>query len=54
MQSIIEASSDKKNGKLLTSDGVHMNPDGNKMMATGVLEALGLNAEQIKAAQAAW
>ena len=54
MQSIIEASSDKKNGKLLTSDGVHMNPDGNKMMATGVLEAFGLNAEQIKAAQAAW
>ena len=54
MQSIIEASSDKKNGKLLTSDGVHMNPDGNKMMATGVLEALGLNAEQIQAAQAAW
>ena len=54
MQSIIEASSDKKNGKLLTSDGVHMNPDGNKMMATGVLEALGLTAEQIKAAQAAW
>jgi lysophospholipase L1-like esterase len=54
MQSIIEASSDKKNGKLLTSDGVHMNPDGNKMMATGVLEAFGLNAEQIKAAQATW
>ena len=54
MQSIIEASNDKKNGKLLTSDGVHMNADGNKMMATGVLEALGLNPEQIKAAQAAW
>jgi hypothetical protein len=31
-----------------------MNPDGNKMMAAGVLEDLGLNAEQIKAAQAAW
>ncbi len=54
MQSIIEASNDKKNGKLLTSDGVHMNADGNKMMATGVLEALGLNPEQIKAAQADW
>jgi lysophospholipase L1-like esterase len=54
MQSIIDASSDKKNGKLLTSDGVHMNADGNKMMATGVLEAFGLNAEQIKTAQAAW
>lgn len=54
MQSIIETSSDKKNGKLLTSDGVHMNPDGNKMMAVGVLRAFGLNAEQVKAAQAAW
>ena len=54
MQSIIETSSDKKNGKLLTSDGVHMKPDGNKMMAVGVLRAFGLNAEQVKAAQAAW
>ena len=54
MQSIIDASSDKKNGKLLTSDGVHMNPDGNKMMAAGLLQAFGLNTEQIKAAQAAW
>ena len=31
-----------------------MNPDGNKMMAVGVLRAFGLNAEQVKAAQAAW
>lgn len=54
MQSIIETSRDKKNGKLLTSDGVHMNPDGNKMMAVGVLRSFGLNAEQVKAAQAAW
>jgi len=54
MQSIIDASGDKKNGKLLTSDGVHMNADGNKMMATGVLEAFGLNPEQIKTAQSSW
>ena len=54
MQARIAASEDKKGGKLLTSDGVHMNPDGNKMMATGVLKAFGLNAEQVKKAQAAW
>ena len=54
MQAAIAASADKKGGKLLTSDGVHMNPDGNKMMATGVLKAFGLSAEELKKAQAAW
>ncbi len=54
MRARIAASEDKKGGKLLTSDGVHMNPDGNKMMAVGVLKAFGLTAEQVKKAQAAW
>lgn len=54
MQAAIAASEDKKGGKLLTSDGVHMNPDGNKMMATGVLKSFGLSAEQLKKAQADW
>jgi lysophospholipase L1-like esterase len=54
MQAAIAASADKKGGKLLTSDGVHMNPDGNKMMAAGVLKAFGLSAEELKKAQAAW
>ncbi len=54
MQAAIAASADKKGGKLLTSDGVHMNPDGNKMMASGVLKAFGLSAEELKKAQAAW
>lgn len=54
MQAIIDASEDKKGGKLLTTDGVHMNPEGNKMMATGVLKAFGLDDEQIKKAQASW
>ena len=39
-----------KKGKQLTGDGVHMNPAGNKMMATGILKAFGLTVEQIKAA----
>ncbi len=54
MQAAIAASEDKKNGKLLTSDGVHMNPEGNKMMATGVLKAFGLDPEQLEKAQASW
>lgn len=54
MKAAVAAAEDKKKGKLLTSDGVHMNPDGNKMMATGVLKAFGLSAEQLKKAQASW
>lgn len=37
----------QKRGKLLTSDGVHMNPFGNVMMATGVLRGFGLDDAQI-------
>ncbi len=40
--------------KILTVDGVHMNPEGDKLMATGVLQALGLDAEQMKKAEASW
>ena len=39
---------------LLTVDGVHMNPFGDEMMATGVLQALGVTADQIAAAKAKW
>ena len=31
-----------------------MNPDGNKMMATGVLKAFGLSSAQLKKAQKSW
>ena len=40
--------------KLLTSDGVHMNPAGNRVMALGVLKGFGLSDEELKMAQAAW
>jgi lysophospholipase L1-like esterase len=40
--------------KVFTVDGVHMNTEGNKIMATGVLQAFGLDAAQIKKAQEAW
>ena len=36
-----------KRGKLLTSDGVHMNPFGNVMMASGVLRGFGLSDAQM-------
>ena len=48
-QETIKASD--KPGRVLTSDGVHMNPAGDQLMATGVLRALGLDAAQIKKAQ---
>ena len=44
----------KPGQKVVTSDGVHMNAEGNKLMATGVLQAMGLNSEQLKKAQDAW
>jgi lysophospholipase L1-like esterase len=44
------------NGKtnLLTGDGVHMNAQGNVMMATGVLKGFGLNDAQLKKAGDKW
>ncbi|MFT4550547.1 MAG: lysophospholipase L1-like esterase [Verrucomicrobiales bacterium] len=44
----------KPDGRVFTSDGVHMNLNGNKMMATGVLKAFGLSKEQLAKAQASW
>ncbi len=44
----------KPNVKVLTSDGVHMNVAGNKLMAIGVLQALGLNAAELDKAKASW
>ncbi|MBS1369026.1 MAG: G-D-S-L family lipolytic protein [Lentisphaeria bacterium] len=37
----------------VTTDGVHMNPAGNRMMATTLLRALGLDGEQMKKAEKA-
>lgn len=44
----------KPGQNVLTSDGVHMNYAGNEVMATGVLQAFGLNAEEMNKAKAAW
>ena len=44
----------KPNVKVLTSDGVHMNTEGNKLMAIGVLKAFGLSDAELDKANAAW
>jgi lysophospholipase L1-like esterase len=44
----------KPGTKILTGDGVHMNGEGNKLMAIGVLQAFGLDAAQIEKAKASW
>lgn len=38
----------------LTTDGCHMNAEGNKMMARGVLRAFGLTDAQLAEAEKAW
>ena len=43
-----------KKSRIITRDGVHMNPTGNQMMATGVLVEFGLSDAQIKTAQESW
>jgi len=43
-----------KPGRLLTSDGVHMNAAGNQLMARGILQAFGLDGAQMAKAQEAW
>ena len=44
----------RKPGHLLTSDGIHMNPAGDKVMAMGILRAFGLNIAQIGKAEETW
>lgn len=44
----------KKESRFLTVDGVHMNPDGNVLMAEGVLGAFNLTPEQIADTEKAW
>jgi lysophospholipase L1-like esterase len=44
----------KPGQKVLTADGVHMNEEGNKVMARGVLKAFGLDDAQLAKAATAW
>jgi len=38
-------------GNAFTSDGVHMNPAGDRLMATGILKALGVSQKKIDASK---
>jgi lysophospholipase L1-like esterase len=44
----------KPGTNILTGDGVHMNPQGNQLIAIGVLQAFGLDEKQIQTAKKAW
>ena len=44
----------KPDKKVVTSDGVHMNTEGNKLMATGVLRAMGFDDAAMAKAQESW
>jgi len=44
----------KPGQKVLTSDGVHLNAAGNRLMATGVLETFGLNTAEMAKARESW
>jgi lysophospholipase L1-like esterase len=57
MKTILRNVSPKKkkiNANILTVDGVHMDIDGNMMMAKGVLRGFGLNQEMIEKAGKYW
>lgn len=54
MQAELAKAGPDRKGNILTKDGVHMNALGNQMMATGVLEAFGLDAMQIAKARESW
>jgi lysophospholipase L1-like esterase len=45
---------DAPKGKQLTSDGVHMNPQGNQMMALGILQAFGVSETKLPALVEGW
>jgi hypothetical protein len=54
MQAAVAAVSPEIKGNHLTVDGVHMNPAGNEMMATGVLKAFGFTASELQKAHEKW
>lgn len=44
----------KKDSRYLTVDGVHMNPEGNVVMAEGCLSAFGVDAKEMEKIEKAW
>jgi lysophospholipase L1-like esterase len=54
MQAALQQAGPDRRSNMLTTDGVHMNPAGNQMMATGVLKGFGLDADRLRKAQESW
>ena len=54
MQAALRAAGPDRSDKMLTTDGVHMNPAGNRMMAAGVLRRFGMEEEQIGKLRESW
>lgn len=53
-QQQIKAGGAGKPGRMLTSDGVHMNPDGDQLMAATILRVFGFDNAQIAKARETW
>ena len=54
MQATLKKMGSDGKTNLLTGDGVHMNTEGNMMMALGVLKGFGLSEEQLNKAKDKW
>ncbi len=53
-QGILKPLAPSNSSRVLTSDGVHMNPEGNVTMAKECLRAVGVSAEKIKSIEDRW
>jgi lysophospholipase L1-like esterase len=54
MQETLKKMGSDGKSNMLTGDGVHMNTEGNMMMALGVLKGFGLSEEQLNKAKDKW
>ena len=54
MQDLLKTYPPEAKGNKLTADGVHMAWDGNRMMARGILLALGVSQDKIPEIEKAW
>ena len=54
MQALLKTYPPERKGNKLTADGVHMAWDGDRMMARGILLALGVSKDKIPEIEPAW
>ncbi|MGC4016420.1 MAG: SGNH/GDSL hydrolase family protein [Luteolibacter sp.] len=53
-QAVLKPLAPTSSSRILTVDGVHMNPEGNVIMAKGCLRAVGVSIERIKGIENQW